>query len=108
MEIDEIRMTLGRALAEMKRRNDALAAADAHEAFDSMRPVQAVVHFPELAASDVRAAAEQIARLGRKARVSLTVLVPDPDRVMLSELGGSDLLRQSAADGRSVRLVSER
>lgn len=102
------RLTLGRALAELERRNAGLTAGDLREAPESMPKVEAVVWHRELASADVRAAAERIARSGRKARVYVTIICPDPERLTLDTFGGSALLREFAVDGGSVRLVSER
>jgi hypothetical protein len=111
---EPLRLALGRALAEMERRNDHLAAAgllDAGADFTPVEadftPVEAVTHCSELNAADIRAAAEQVARMGRKARVTLVVLVPDTRHPYRDYFGGPALLRDFAEDGRAVRLIRE-
>lgn len=105
---DAIRLTLGRALAEMNRRNDALAAVDGREPLDWMKPVEAIVVHTDLRHADIVAGAERLARCGRKANVTLVILVPDPETVTVMDLGSSLMLREFAVDGRTVRLAAIR
>lgn len=101
------RLTLGRALAELERRNDDLAARDLREPDPNMQPVEAIVPHTQLNEYDIRTAAELVAMRGRKAQVTLVVLVPGNPIPRLDLLGGSPLLLDFARAGRSVRLVNE-
>jgi hypothetical protein len=100
-------MELTDATIELDRRIDILAARNQREAGQDMPPVEARVHFRDLARREDLADAERIAQMGRKANVGLVVEVPTVTP-FLEHFGGSQLLADMARQGRTVRTEAVR
>jgi len=95
-------MDLLPALAEIRRRTALLV-----EAGNNLQPIEAHIASCDLDDPQQLQVAEAIARLGRAAKVTLVVAIPDIEGPLLPWLG-SAVLVDFAEEGRSVRVEAQR